>query len=253
MKAKTLKILVTGVSSGIGRALTKELVTRNHNVWGVARRKDLLRSLAKELGGDPNLTTSSLDISNERGWRELVKQLTKEDFIPDVIIFNAGIWEKDLQRDFPIKSTAAMMDTNFYGALRGVYLLLPFVKTGTQFIAISSLSAFHGSGKEGVGYAASKAALSVAFESLYYRYKTRFLFKTIFLGPIDVGRIPLFSTSKQQAVDGIMRAIDSNKILFYQPGLIFFLFRFAKLLPFDVYSALFLKLEDVKETYRRSL
>ncbi len=42
-------VLVTGVSSGIGRILTKKLIDQGFRVWGIARREDLLKSLKKEL------------------------------------------------------------------------------------------------------------------------------------------------------------------------------------------------------------
>jgi len=45
------RVLITGVSSGIGRELTKQLVVEGDSVWGVARRKELLINLKKELKG----------------------------------------------------------------------------------------------------------------------------------------------------------------------------------------------------------
>lgn len=242
-----MKILITGVSSGIGRILTKKLILQQHQVWGVARRKNLLSSLSKELNSS-NLHTSSLDISSPKDWKKLIKQLTKENFIPEVIIFNAAIWEKDLDSTFNINSTKKMMDTNFYGAIRGIALLLPRVLPDTQFIAISSLSSFKGSGKEGVGYASSKAALSIAFESLYQKYKNKFIFKTIFFGPVK--KIPLVSINSNQAADFIIKTIKSKEIIFYHPPLPFFLYKCLKLLPSNLYFPILSKLENLKDRYQ---
>ena len=51
-KLVIMKILITGTSSGIGRELARQLAEAGHQVWGIARRKDLLESLRHELGGD---------------------------------------------------------------------------------------------------------------------------------------------------------------------------------------------------------
>ena len=252
---KNKKILITGVSSGIGRILTKSLIELNYMVWGVARRQELLLSLAKEISST-NFFSSRADISTESGWEKLVRQLISKKFIPDVIIFNAAILENDLEKGFNIKSTERMIDTNFYGTVRGVALLLPLIKPGSQFLAISSLSAFKGSGVEGVGYAASKAALSIAFESLHQRYKDIFSFKTIYFGPITGGmshfkKKPPFAISEESAVKFIIKAMEGMNIIYFYPKLLFTIYKFIKLLPSNLYFKLLSKHEDLRTKFRR--
>ena len=52
-------VLITGVSSGIGKALTKLLLTKGFRVWGIARRKELLLELKKELHSDKFIFTAA--------------------------------------------------------------------------------------------------------------------------------------------------------------------------------------------------
>lgn len=250
-----MKILITGVSSGIGRTLTKQLISNGSKVWGIARRKKLLLSLLQETDNSPNLYVSTLDVSLESDWKKLLKRLIEADFMPDVIIFNAVIWEKDLAGNFDIESTKKMINTNFYGALYGVNLLLPLVNKGTQFIAISSLSVFQGSETVGIGYSAGKAGLSIAFECLHQKYKDKFSFKTIFFGPLDTKlnsfkKNPPFLLTKEQASKFIIDAINSRKIIFYRPKILFFFYWFIKLLPSNFYFKLLAKHEILRRKYR---
>ena len=58
-----MKIFITGISSGIGKALAKRLVVAGHIVWGVARRKELLDQMQSELGAD-KLLISTCNLAN---------------------------------------------------------------------------------------------------------------------------------------------------------------------------------------------
>lgn len=44
-----MNVFITGISSGIGRALTERLITEGHCVWGIARREDALAILRRDL------------------------------------------------------------------------------------------------------------------------------------------------------------------------------------------------------------
>ncbi|WP_343236355.1 SDR family NAD(P)-dependent oxidoreductase [Staphylococcus shinii] len=58
--------LVTGATSGIGKAITKKLLQMNMNVVAVARNQDKLNSLASELNNDSTLLTVQADVSNKK-------------------------------------------------------------------------------------------------------------------------------------------------------------------------------------------
>src|SRR3989344_2670956 len=89
------RYLITGVSSGIGRALTKRLISQGHHVFGVARRKSLLQSLKKELKNTHKFNYYSVNLSRPDSWDKITKHLLRTKFIPTVIIFNAAIFKKD--------------------------------------------------------------------------------------------------------------------------------------------------------------
>lgn len=232
------KFLVVGASSGIGRALSERLVLKGHAVWGVARRTDLLLDVKKKLGS--NFYFSTCDISEEKDWSKLTTELYRKKFIPQIVIFCAAILENDLFPNFDTRLLRKIVNINFLGIIIGVEMLLKVVKSKTQFIAISSSSAFKGSGEEGIGYAASKAALSIAFESLYLKYKNKMYFKTVFFGPVRTGMNPFAKNaplilSERAAVDTVVAAISDRKAQYYSPWSIFFALSLVKLLPSFIY------------------
>jgi len=250
------KYLITGVSSGIGKALTKKLLNKGEVVWGIARREQLLKRLKKEINNSKKFTYTPMNQADKIGWQSLAKKLKEKNFVPEVIIFNAAISQNDLKNGIEIEVLEKMMDVNFLGIMRGINNLLPAVKPGTQFIAISSSSALKGSGIEGIGYAASKAALSIGFESLYQKYKDKgIIFKTIYFGPINSGMRPFkknvpFVLSEDQAVNFIISSTKSNKGRFFYPKIIFLILKIIKLLPSDIYFIILSKMETIHSKFK---
>ena len=232
------KVLITGVSSGVGRELAKDLSLKSYFVIGVARRKNLLEGLKKELPKSANFNYITADLANENAWERIIVVLKKKKYIPDVVIFNAATWEKKLVTEFSYESLERMHKVNFLSVMKGLSLLMSYCgKKETQFIAISTLSALWGSPEEGVGYPASKAALSITFEGLYQKFKnTNFIFTTISLGPIKANTNAFrifqpFQISNESVVLLIRKGIIEKKPAYYSPKLLFFCFGFLRLLP----------------------
>lgn len=244
------KYLITGVSSGIGKSLTKELIRQGNTVWGIARRENFLLNLKEELQSD-HFVYSVADQGKESDWRLISRLFQKKKFIPQIIIFNAAISENDLNNQIKLKSLEKMFRVNFFGIMKGINTLLPIIKPKAQIIAISTFSALKGSGTEGIGYPSSKSALSIAFESLYQRYKKRDItFKTIFFGPVNSGMSPFkrnapFILSETSAVRSIINAVKGNDVQYYYPKTIFFIFRLIKLLPSSIYFKILSGMESI--------
>lgn len=246
-----MKYFITGVSSGIGKALTKRLLSEGFKVWGIARREELLKELKKEEKNSPNFFYKAMDQTKKEDWENLIKKFKEKKFFPDIIIFNAAISQNDLKEGIDIDALEKTFEVNFLGVARGIHYLLKNAKKNTQFIAISSFSALKGSGIEGIGYAASKAALSVAFESLFQKYKNKnIIFKTIYFGPINAGMGPFkknipFILSEDQAVASIIKSTKINKGHFFYPRSIFLAFKIIKLMPANIYFKILSKMESM--------
>lgn len=241
--------LITGVSSGIGRELTKTLVGEGHAVLGIARRKELLRELKSELTAGQKFNFINADLSAAGAWQEVIKHLTEKHFSPDAVIFNAAIFEKDyLGQELDFAKMRNSFEINFFSIVRGFEELIKVAKPNTQFIFISSSSAFKGSGAEGIGYPASKSALSTAFESLYQKYRRKYRLKIIYFGPIRTNMLPSASKftpvlTTRQAVDKIIKVINSNRVINYAPWILFLFLRILKLMSDYLYLTILDKID----------
>lgn len=179
-------VLVTGASSGIGRALAGALAKRGDVVWGVARRADHLAALQRELPAG-RFQWSACDVTQEAHVADAMRAMHAQRFQPDVVVLNAGVNAHDLLPRYDHQRYLEVMRTNLFGVMTWVDRWLPIfeARQAGHFIAISSMSAYLTHSK-GAAYGASKAALTSTFDSLRRRYlRDRIHFTTVHLGPVQ--------------------------------------------------------------------
>ena len=168
--------------------------------------------------------------------------MRRKRFIPDVLIFNAGILENDYLTDgrIDINITKRIMETNYIAVLLGFSELIKFTKKRAKIVFIGSSLAFSGRGESGVGYASSKAALNSAFESLHQRLGNKYDFKIVHFGPVKTDMVPfnhkvMFMQTPEQAARAIIKAIYSEGHIFYFPWMLFLILHLIKILPSPLY------------------
>lgn len=232
-----MKIFITGVSSGIGKTLTTELIKLGHEVWGIARRQEELGKLKRDLNS-PHLYLSRCDLESLDDMKNVTLEMRSKNFIPDIVVLNAAINLQNPKNNFDLELYRKSFNTNVYGALFwvGEFLEEFFKRNQGQFIAISSTSAFrHGYG--GISYSASKAALSLTFRRLRIHFaKTDLKFSTIYFGPINTGvwrgpKIPVVVPSIDQAVKYIVTIFNKSGGEYYFPFFSTLLSRLSTFLP----------------------
>lgn len=179
--------LVTGASSGIGEALSRELVKRGWSVIGIARSLEKLSSLQKELGSA--FMPFMCDVSKQTNIENASKQLIEQNIIPSHFFLNAGIaGEKVIENPnaFDLSMHEQIMAVNYFGVLAFVeFWEKPCQENGgANFIVTSSINAIFAP-PTGSAYCASKAAIAKAFESLSLTYfGTNLKFSVIYTGPV---------------------------------------------------------------------
>lgn len=89
MQLKNKTIILTGASSGLGKALAIALVAKGAKVYGIARRLEKLEELHSQLGD--LFIPINLDITQENQIKDWVAANFNQDNIPDVLINNAGL------------------------------------------------------------------------------------------------------------------------------------------------------------------
>ena len=159
-------VLITGSSSGIGRATAELLGEKGYRVLATMRNPDKGRELAakaKDSGWD--LTILPLDVRDDASVRAAVKQAGDVD----VLVNNAGFEVWGPLEEMGVGDLADQFDTNVYGPFRLVTAVLPAMrKRGSGVIVnVSSVAGRVGAPLNGL-YAASKYALEALSESLHY-------------------------------------------------------------------------------------
>lgn len=165
---KGRRIILTGASEGIGRALALELAARGARIAVAARDRERLESLAAECrvrGGEALAVPT--DVSNAQDLEWLVAETLKTFGGIDAVIHNAGItmWSRfDALKDLEIFER--IMEVNYYAPVRLTSLALPHLRESRGLIvAIASLAGLTGV-PERSAYAGSKHAMIGFFESL---------------------------------------------------------------------------------------
>ncbi|MCA8889812.1 MAG: SDR family NAD(P)-dependent oxidoreductase [Parvularculaceae bacterium] len=166
MKAKTLKRwLITGVSSGLGAALSKAALSRGDAVLGTVRKaKDGKAFVAR---GGANAYASVCDIADPAQTRDAVATAVKTMGGVDILVNNAGYCLTGPFEEISNEEARRQLDVNLFGALNLIRNILPHYRSagGGRIINITSLAAE--TGFPGMSlYSASKAALHMFSEAL---------------------------------------------------------------------------------------
>lgn len=243
-----MNVLITGTSSGIGRTLATQMVANGDRVWGIARREPELQSLHRQLGAGFRYATADIAVFDDV--RRVLAELDAEAFLPDAVVLNAGIYPHDCEDTFDYAVARKVLATNVNGVLAFVSPLLErfFARGSGQFLAVSSVFAVRPD-PVGVGYAASKAALTMAFRCLATRYRhTPIQFKSVLLGPVATGgyagaerKKPVMSLhlrTADQAACAIRRTLAGNRTIIYYPWLLGAAIRATSWLPDTAFNVL---------------
>ena len=165
---KGRRIILTGASEGIGRALALDLAARGARLALAARDRDRLDSLAQECrarGGEALAVPT--DVTNQQDLEWLVSETLKAYGGIDVVIHNAGITmcsRFDALKDLEIFER--IMEVNYYAPVRLTALTLPHLRASRGLIvAIASLAGLTGV-PERSAYSGSKHAMIGFFDSL---------------------------------------------------------------------------------------
>jgi short-subunit dehydrogenase len=161
-------VVVTGASSGIGRALCLELARRGARLMLAARGENRLAEVAREceaLGGEALAIPT--DVSSESACRNLIERAVERYCGIDALVANAGrtMWAR-LDEMTDLSAYEELMRVNYLGCVYPTFYALPHLKkTRGRILAVSSLAGLTGV-PERTGYAATKHAIFGFFDSL---------------------------------------------------------------------------------------
>jgi NAD(P)-dependent dehydrogenase (short-subunit alcohol dehydrogenase family) len=121
---KTQRVaLVTGASSGIGKATALALVKEGYVVYPVARRVEIMDDL-KQLGCIP----IRMDVTKEEDVIAVVEQIARDHGGVDILVNNAGLSVYGSVEETPVDKARYQFDVNFFGLGRLTQLVLPHMR-----------------------------------------------------------------------------------------------------------------------------
>ena len=171
-------VLVTGASSGIGRAIAQHLAAQGWRVFGTSR--------GARSGKPPaGVEMIALDVDDDASVTRGVALVLERAGRLDAVINNAGSAIMGAVEDTNLEEARAQMETNFFGVLRVCRAVLPAMRRQKRghIVNISSLSGIFGTPFSGL-YSASKFAVEGMSEAL--RFETRKLgIRVVLIEPGD--------------------------------------------------------------------
>ncbi len=173
MRLAGKSIVVTGASSGMGRAIVERYVREGAYVVAVARRKERLDELAESLSNEAGkIVVFQGDVSKHEDNEAMIDLAVKEFGKLDVLVNNAGIMD-DMSPigDATDEMYEKVMQVNLYGpmcAMRKAVQVFLAQGNGGNIINVVSEGAYHSCA--GAIYCASKAALTSMTKNTAYMY-----------------------------------------------------------------------------------
>jgi len=173
-KFKNKVVIITGASSGIGKACAFEFAENGATVVLAARRVDKLRKIEETInkqGG--KILVVKTDVKEIDDCKNLIDKTVEIYGKIDVLINNAGISMRANFEDLDLSVIKELMDTNFYGAVYCTKFALPYLlKQKGSVIGISSITGLTPLPGR-TGYAASKHAMDGFLNTLRLENKKK--------------------------------------------------------------------------------
>jgi NAD(P)-dependent dehydrogenase (short-subunit alcohol dehydrogenase family) len=160
-------VLITGCSSGIGRATAERLAGRGHVVYATARRPEAIADLGRR-----GCRVLALDVTDEASMTAAVRVVCDEHGAVGALVNNAGYSQSGPIEEVPLADVRRQFETNVFGLARMCQLVLPGMRAQRhgRIVNVSSMGAnftFPGGGF----YHASKYAVEAVSDALRFEVR----------------------------------------------------------------------------------
>ncbi|MFN5169809.1 MAG: SDR family oxidoreductase [Cyclobacteriaceae bacterium] len=164
---KNKVVVITGGSSGIGRALAEKFGREGGRILITGRNQSELDKAVTDLQHQGiTIAGFQADVSREEDNKKMAEEAVRLYGTIDILINNAGISMRALFNEVDLEVIKKVMDINFYGVLYATKFCLPFIQQNRgSVVGISSIAGFRGLPGR-AGYSASKFALNGFLEVL---------------------------------------------------------------------------------------
>ncbi len=242
-------VIITGASSGIGRALALLMAEEGYDLGLIARRRELLESAQSEISRyHPKIKVKiyPCNVADTDECRKAIFKLAHELQHLDVFVANAGVGGSTPGGDPCWEESQKIIETNVRGAIASLEAAKEIMlkqKSG-HLVGISSIAAARGL-PQSSAYCMSRAAIAVYLESLRVDLKNRGIFVTsIHPGFVDTPMTKKMSSrpflvSAEKGAEEIFWAIRRKKARHYFPFMMRVVYPLLKHMPDCVYDWIF--------------
>lgn len=250
MKTHTYKnqnVWIIGASSGIGKALAKELHNRGATLYLSARTESKLNDLNTELDNAHHVF--AVDVSKKTKIKQVSEEIFKHALHIDRIIFLAAIYEPSSIADMKITDMDKTVDVNLKGAFYLINAILPLMNKA-QLALCGSIAGYRGL-PNGQPYSATKAAITNLAETL----RTEQQDKGLDIRLISPGFVKTPMTAKnefdmpmaiepEEAADAIADGLSGSSFEVHFPKRMTLLMKLIQKLPYILYFPLAKMIRD---------
>ncbi len=151
-------VLITGGSSGLGKAIGEFLMAKQYTVFGTSRNPHNYK--------DSTIKLFQLDVTSDESVKQCIHQVIEETGRIDILINNAGAGITGPIEEIPEEEIKRNFDTNFFGPIKVINAVLPYMRKQQSglIINITSIAGYMGLPYRGI-YSASKGALELLTEA----------------------------------------------------------------------------------------
>lgn len=234
MDFKNKVVVITGASSGIGKASAKKFAEMGAHIVLVARKKEKLLKLEKELAKFNTVTlVCQCNVADESQVKKMSEKVLEKFKKIDILVNNAGFAIYGTVLDLSIEDIDAQMATNYFGMVYCIKYFLPTMvkqKSG-HIINIASVAASFG--LPGIApYCASKFAMLGFSEGLKYELEdvgigvtvvSPIMVRTNFFEHPSFEKMPKYSItsiSAQKVANAVLKAANSSRVEIIVPQIV---------------------------------
>jgi len=165
--------LITGCSKGIGYETALAFALAGYQVFATMRNPAASTLPQKVQEGNLPIVIRAMDVDSDTSVSKVLGDILKENGQLDVLVNNAGIERHGSVEEMKLSDFQAIMETNYFGALRCIKAVLPSMRENRNgcIVNIASVAGHISSSPLG-GYSASKFALEAVSEALAQEVKS---------------------------------------------------------------------------------